>query len=396
MPVSPEQLGAHIVAEARALGFHRVGLSPVAPALRHDVYRAWLAAGRHGEMRYLATAAHDEARRDPRALLPEARTLVALALSYAHRDAPVPLRTGPRGRIARYARGEDYHTVLKSKLAKLSASIEAFAGAPVLSRPCVDTAPLFERDEAERGGLGFVAKNTMLIAPGLGSYVLLGELLLAAEARVGGPDDAPAAPPRKRCGQCRACLDACPTGAFVDAYVLDARRCISYLTIELEGPMPRALRALVGTHIFGCDICQDVCPFNAGSGEAGAPPAPELAAANVERGAPELIPLLALGANQYRQFVKRTALRRVHREQLLRNVCVALGNAGDATAVPALRGALADRHPLVRAHAAWALGRLGDEAGLRERLASGAEDDAAAREELEAALAEATSAPRTS
>jgi epoxyqueuosine reductase len=383
MPVSPEQLGAHIVAEARALGFGRVGLSPIAPAARHHLYSDWLAAGRHGEMSYLATPEAELARRDARSLLGEARTLVALALSYAHRDAPVPLRTGPRGRIARYARGEDYHTVLKSKLARLAASIMAFSGQPIVSRPCVDTVPLLERDEAERAGLGFVAKNTMLIAPGLGSYVLLGELLLAAEARL--PDAVE--PPRKRCGQCRACLDACPTGAFVDAYVLDARRCISYLTIELEGAMPRELRALVGTHIFGCDICQEVCPFNAGSGDPAAPPAPELAARGAERGAPELLPLLALGANQFRQFVKRTALRRVHREQLLRNVCVALGNAGDPVAVPALREALADRHPLVRAHAAWALGRLGDREGLHARVAAGAESDPAVREELDAALA---------
>ncbi len=385
MAVSPEQLGAHIVAEARALGFQRVGLSPIAPAARHALYRDWLAAGRHGDMAYLASDEHERARRDARSLLAGARTIVALALSYAHRDAPVPLRTGPRGRIARYARGADYHTVLKSKLARLATSIVDFAGEPIASRPCVDTLPLYERDEAERAGLGFVAKNTMLIAPGLGSYVLLGELLLAAEARL--PDGAAPAVPRKRCGQCRACLDACPTGAFVDAYVLDARRCISYLTIELEGPMPRELRPLVGTHVFGCDICQEVCPFNAGAGDPAMPPAPELAPLSVERGAPELIPMLALGANQFRQFVKRSALRRVHREQLLRNVCVALGNAGDVAAVPALRTALADRHPLVRAHAAWALGRLGDGAGLRARAACGEETDATVREEIDAALA---------
>ncbi len=389
MIVSPEELGARIVDEARALGFHRVGMSPVAPAARHGLYRDWLAAGHHGEMAYLAAHEHELARRDARALLAGARTIVAVALSYAQRNAPVPLRIGPRGRIARYARGADYHQVLKDKLTELARRIAEHAGEPVLARSCVDTLPLFERDEAERAGLGFVAKNTMIIAPGLGSYVLLGELLLVADASVAAGSTAAApAISRKRCGQCRACLDACPTGAFVDAYVLDARRCISYLTIELTGAIPRELRPLVGLHIFGCDICQEVCPFNAGTGAGEAPAAPELLAIDPERGAPELIPMLALGANQFRQFVKRSALRRVHRAQLLRNVCVALGNAGDSTAVPALRGALADRHPLVRAHAAWALGRLGDATGLRARLPD--EPDATVLEEIDAALATLT------
>jgi len=209
---------------------------------------------------------------------------------------------------------------------------------------------VLEREWAERAGLGFVAKNTMLIAPGLGSYVVLGELLVDAEL------PATAEPQKPRCGSCRACLDACPTGAFVDAFVLDARRCISYLTIEHEGVIPRELRAQMGTWVFGCDVCQEVCPFNAGAGEA---PDPLLQPRSTEHALPDLIALAGIGANQLRQLVKRTALRRISREVLLRNVAVALGNTGSPDAVPALVALLANRSALVRAHAIWALGHVG-------------------------------------
>jgi epoxyqueuosine reductase len=385
------ELGETIVKEARALGFHRVGLVPVAKAARHDLYSAWLAAGHHGDMAYLATPAHVEPRANAATLLAGAKTLVAVALAYPAETAPLVAadslrRTGPRGDIARYARGADYHTVMKTKLFALARAIAVAAGTPVAARPCVDTAPLLERDEAERAGLGFVAKNTMLIAPGLGSWVLLGELLLDAEATL------PTPPPRieKRCGSCRACLDACPTGAFVDAFALDARRCIAYLTIELTGSIPRELRPLIGTRIFGCDVCQEVCPWNAGTRSGEAPAAAELAPhpARIE---PELIALLQMGAYQFRRFVNRSALRRVHRAQFMRNVCVALGNAGDPAAIAPLREALTDDRALVRAHAAWALGRLADQAGLAARLAADpGETDAEVRVELELALAAAS------
>ena len=201
------------------------------------------------------------------------------------------------------------------------------------------------------GAVGFIAKNTLLIAPGAGSYVLLGELLVDAPLA----PTAPAAPPRPRCGGCRACLDACPTGAFVDAYVLDARRCISYLTIEHRGPIPRELRPAIGTWVFGCDVCQEVCPFNAGAGE---PPEPRLLPRSLDHALPDLIELAGKGTNQLRRFVRRTALRRIPRELLLRNTAVALGNTCAPEALPALAALLEDREPLVRGHAAWALGRL--------------------------------------
>jgi epoxyqueuosine reductase len=356
---------------ARELGFHRAAIVPIEPPRRLDIYESWLAAGMHGEMAYLAD--NVSPRRDMRELLASARTMVVVALAYERRD-PIPA-TALRGRIARYARGDDYHMVMRDKLVALADRLAEELGRPVAARPCVDSAPVLEREWAERGGLGFVAKNTMLIAPGLGSYVVLGEVLLDVEL------DAPATEPLKpRCGSCRACLDACPTGAFRDAYVLDARLCISYLTIEVEGAIPRELRAQMGTWVFGCDVCQEVCPFNAGEGE---PADARLVPRDGEHALPDLIALAARGANQMRQFVKRTALRRISREVLLRNVAVALGNTGSQDAVPALVSLLATGTPLVRAHAAWALGRL----GAHDVLRAHSDDDPDVRAEISSALA---------
>ncbi len=356
-----------IIDECRKLGFHRAGIIPVEPAARHAIYDAWVADGYAGEMTWLASPEAQAQRRDVREIFPAARTLVVVGLSYG---GPTPT-----GVIARYARGEDYHMTLKRKLTALTERIGAAAGQPVAARSCVDSAHVLERDLGERAGLGFVGKNTLLIAPGVGSYLLLGELLLDLDVAATAEE-----PARKRCGSCRLCLDACPTGAFVGEHILDARRCISYLTIELRGSIPRDLRPLMGTMIFGCDICQEVCPFNAGQG---VPGAPELAPGR--HAAPDLIALLGLGAAQFRQFVKRTALRRIPRAQLWRNVCVALGNAGDAGALPALRHALDGSSPLVRGHAAWALGRLGDREALEARRL--VEVDADVQEEIDLALA---------
>ena len=391
---SPEALRDVIVAEARRLGFHRVGLVPVQPPLRYQAYRDWLGRGMHGTMAYMAAPDHVRCRRDLRTLAEGARTLVVVALAYA-KSGGVPLELagdpgaapgrGPiRGFVARYARGSDYHGVLKERLRALAEAVSAAVGRPVAARPCVDSAPVLERDLAEAAGIGFTAKNTMLIAPGLGSYVVLGELLLDVDAA----PTATARPP-ERCGRCRACLDACPTGAFSEAYVLDARRCISYLTIEHEGSIPRALRPAVGTMIFGCDICQEVCPFNAAAPDRH-PPDPALAPRAPDRGAPDLLALLRLGANQRRRYVEGTALRRASREQLLRNICVALGNAGDARAIEPLADTLRDRSPVVRAHAAWALGRLG--AADVCRRAMDEEADPEVRAELGAALSDAARA----
>ena len=366
-----------LVEIAKQLGFTRAAIVPIEPPRRHELYAAWLDAGHAGEMAYLATPEHRAQRADLRTLLASARSLVVVALAYAKADPDVPLAR-LRGRIARYARGEDYHLVLRDKLVLLADQLASALETPVASRPCVDSAPVLEREWSERGGLGFIAKNTMLIAPGAGSYLVLGELLVDAEL----VPTAPVEPVRPRCGACRACLDACPTHAFVDAYVLDARRCISYLTIEHHASIPRELRASVGTWVFGCDVCQEVCPFNAGDGERHDP---MLAPRTGEHALPDLVALAHKGANQLRQFVKRTALRRVPREVLLRNVAVALGNTGDATAIPPLVALLRETSALVREHAVWALGRLRAFDVLRMHD----DDNALVREELARTLADA-------
>ena len=364
-----------IAALARELGFARAAIVPIEPPRRHDLYTSWLARGHGGEMAYLAAPEHIGPRADLRALLDSARALIVVALAYDRTD-PVPADRLLRGRIARYARGEDYHLVLRDRLVLLADRIATELGRPVASRPCVDSAPVLEREWAERGGLGFVAKNTMLIAPGVGSYVVLGELLVDADLAPTAPD----ALPKPRCGSCRSCLDACPTQAFTDAYLLDARRCISYLTIEHQGVIPRELRASIGTWVFGCDICQEVCPFNAGAGE---PPDSLLTPRSIEHALPDLIALAAKGANQLRRFVRRTALRRVSRDVLLRNIAVALGNTGSPDAIPTLVSLLAHRSPLVRLHAAWALGQL----RAHHVLMAHTDDDPDVQSEIAAALA---------
>ncbi|MEM6733690.1 MAG: tRNA epoxyqueuosine(34) reductase QueG, partial [Myxococcota bacterium] len=352
------------------LGFARMGICTVEPFERgHAAWQEWLEAERHGTMAYMA---EHSGRATPTSLLPEAKSLVVVALPYGRPRNSTPLH----GRVAAYALGSDYHRVLKEKLAQLAQHIEVETGGQVLARACVDSAPLLEREAAHRAGVGFIAKSTMVIAPGLGSYVLLGELLLNVEL----PASTPAKP---RCGRCRSCLDACPTGAFVDAYVLDARRCISYLTIEHRGSIPRELRALMGDWVFGCDVCQQVCPFN-GSNKP-RPVAPELAPSATRSYA--LIDLLELGSAAHRRLVAGTALRRAPRWQLMRNAAVALGNSKDSSVVPGLERALrTNRYPIVREHAAWALGRLGAVEVLVDCRET--EEDEAVLEEIELSLAD--------
>jgi epoxyqueuosine reductase len=373
------ELADAIRGAALELGFARVGFCPIEPfEAGGRALRDWLAAGHHGEMAYLA----GEPRADPRALLPEARSLVVVALPYG-RDVPAPARSQGEpvplsGRIARYALGADYHGLLKERLRRLADRCASFVGRPVLARPCVDTAPLLEREAARRSGIGFTAKSTMTIAPGLGSYVLLGELLLDVEL-------APGAPIAPSCGACRSCLDACPTGAFVDAYTLDARRCISYLTIELRGAIPLPLRPMIGRWVFGCDVCQEVCPFN--HSRHPRPGDPELQA-KPRLSDVDLLGLLALTSKGHRRFVRGTALHRVSRRRLQRNAAVALGNTRNPDAVPPLlRQLTTSESVLVRGHCAWALGQIGTSearAGLSARRE--VETDASVIAEIDAAI----------
>ncbi|MEB2313641.1 MAG: tRNA epoxyqueuosine(34) reductase QueG [Sorangiineae bacterium] len=381
---SPDLLAARIAEAALGLGFTQVGF---APATRLEAGAArlerWLAAGFHGAMSFLER----DDRADPTRLLPEARSIIVVALGYGKPPPAgrLPLRRGDGGApwfgtIASYARGEDYHLVVKEKLHRLAERCSEIAGRPVRSRACTDSAPLLEGEAAARAGIGFVGKNTLVITPGSGSFFLLGELLVDLEIT-------PGEPVRPGCGSCRACLDACPTGALLDGQLIDARRCISYLTIELTGAIPRELRPLIGTHVYGCDICQVVCPYN--SKESAGARAPEFEP-RPALDPPELVALLELGAAGYRKLVKRTALRRSNRYTLARNAAVALGNTGAPGAVAPLARALAN-HPsaLVRGHAAWALGRLGG-AEARAALEAGLERerDAEVREELALALDE--------
>jgi epoxyqueuosine reductase len=364
---------------ARELGFAALGVARVEPFVAAEAaMQARVAAGKLAGLPWFdAARAHRACHPEER--FPWARSLVVAAATYAH-DAPA--RSGRRaGRIARYAWGRDYHDELARRLRTLAALLDELAGRPLRSAVLVDTAALAEREAARRAGLGWFGKHSGLLAPG-GSWTLLGTLVTELEL----PPDQPL---RKTCGACTRCLVACPTGALrLDApYELDNARCISYLTIEHRGPIPRDLRPLIGDWLFGCDICQEVCPVNR------RPPGASLAALAADAGVgPALDPseLLGLDEAAFRARFRHTPLWRPRRRGLLRNACVVLGNLRDPAAVPALCRALDDAEPLVRGHAAWALGRIGGPAAamaLQARLA--VEEDAWVREELALALEEA-------
>jgi len=339
--VRPE---AAIRAHASRLGFDACGFAAVAPLPRDAFLAGWLDAGCGGEMRYLER--HAERRLTVAGILSTARTIISLAFPYR---PPVPARIDwraeLRGRIAAYALGSDYHDVIERKLAAFQAFLaERFPGCA--SRRYVDTGAVLEREWAVRAGLGWFGKNTMLLSTRRGSWFFLAELVTDL-------DLAPDEPGADHCGRCTACLTGCPTGALREGLVLDARRCISYLTIEHRGAIPHDLRPALGEWIFGCDVCQEVCPWNE-------PPAPDPAREAWQH--PSLPDVLALDAEGFRARFGRTPLRRAKRRGLLRNAAVVLGNTGNPAAVPALARALDDPEPLVRGHAAWALGAIGGRA----------------------------------
>jgi epoxyqueuosine reductase len=363
-------------AQAGELGFELAGIALPQAAPGWERFASWLERGYAGEMAYLYLGS--EARRDPQRLLPGTRSLVLLALSYrqaAWRPGPPPLH----GKVASYAAGKDYHEVLWRKLDRLAEWLSGEVPG-TRSRGLVDTGPLLERDFARLAGLGWFGKNTMLINKGLGSFFFLAALLTTAELT---PD-----PPHlgSHCGTCRACLDACPTHAFPEPGVLDSTRCISYLTIELRRPIPNELRKGLGHHVFGCDICQDVCPWNRRAPEGREP---LLQPSLGKGGTVELTELLGLSADEFRSRFRRTALWRSRRRGMLRNAALALGNERDQRAVPALLRALEDEEPLVRGAAAWALGQIGGVeaiSALQERLEVEKDDGVAG--EIRAALGE--------
>jgi epoxyqueuosine reductase len=324
---------------------------------------------------------------NPRRATPDARSVIALAFPYPsglRPDSPSPMPAGPgrgspRGRIASYALGRDYHEVLLERMQPL---LELLRSRGYRAKTYVDHGWLLDRAAAARAGIGWLGKNTNLLVPGIGSTVLLCEIVTSAELDLDEPL-------KKTCGSCDACIRVCPTGALVAPGVLDNRRCISYWTIEHRGVIPREIRPLIGDWIFGCDLCQDVCPVNHSaeeacpSGEATGAFGPALDPN------PRLEELLTLDEETFRQRFRETALWRTRRSGLVRNVCIALGNVADRSSVPALECALDDQEPLVRGHAAWALGRIGGPAARRalEKVLS-REDEAWVREETLQALEE--------
>ncbi|HEV2126875.1 MAG TPA: tRNA epoxyqueuosine(34) reductase QueG [Chloroflexota bacterium] len=340
-----------IKAAAFAIGFDRAGVSDAEPLREAEAsIQRRIADGYMDGLRWFTPERARLATR-PQELLPGAKSILALAASYLGQQGPPPVEPGnPRGRIARYAWGRDYHDVLKEMARTLIERIEAIAGRPVKARIFVDSSPLAERAVAERAGLGWFGKNTMLLLPGAGSWAFLCEIITDVEVE-------PDRPVAKSCGACHRCFDVCPTGALVAPGVLHNARCISFLTIELKDRIPRELRPLMGNWIFGCDDCQEVCPVNRKALPARIA---DLRVYDQETAFPALIPLLKLTDGEFRARYKRTPVLRAKSWGLQRNVCIALGNSGDPAAIPALSAVVADPdcHPLVREHAAWALGRF--------------------------------------
>ncbi len=340
MMIEASRLGELLKAQAYGLGFDLVGITRLGPAETAGAFDEWLEKGYAGEMHYLPRAA--DKRRDSRLPVPGARTAVVVGMNYGGWE--------PSGPVARYARGDDYHELMLERLQWLHEWIESTLTRPVVGKPYVDTGPILERDLARRAGLGWFGKNTNLINPTLGSFFFIGVLLLDLDL----PPDAPFA--ADRCGTCTRCLDACPTEAFVGPHELDARRCIAYLTIELKGAIPPALREQIGDHLYGCDVCQDVCPWNVRFSrpltESAFAPRKAVAGRNARSLAREL---LAMTESEFSASFRRSPMKRAKLKGLKRNAAVVLGNAANPDDRPVLETALDDKEPIVREHAAWAL-----------------------------------------
>lgn len=336
-------LTAEVKALALELGFARVGIAKAERLAEHAArLDAWIEAGHHGQMSYMAETAEVHADPTHAAMMPSARSVIVLAMPYARSRA---LAFAEPGRIARYAQGRDYHGLLYDRTRAIKRQLRA-AGAT--ARATVDTMPALERAWAARAGIGFVGKNGLVIVPGVGSHVLLSLVLTSAELVIDEPI-------KDRCGECRLCLDACPTQAFLGPRQLDARRCISYLTIEHEGAIPDELRAGIGPWLFGCDACQDVCPYNRTTQPA--PPDRDPFAPRDrwnELGAEDF---LRMNEAVFDTYTRGSALRRAGREGMARNAAIVLGNAKDKRHLPVLQHAAAhDPSEVVREAATWALG----------------------------------------
>ena len=379
-------LADRIKSHALTLGFQLCGVTtPDSPGHLLE-YQTWLDDGLHADMSYMASPRAREMRADPRALFPACKSILVLAANYFQGDSGSSEASAQAGRVARYAWGRDYHEVLISRLKDLIAFVEVAAGRPVQHRLYTDTGPVLEREMAQRAGLGWIGKNTMLINPDIGSWTLLAEAMLDLEL----PSDEPFVP--DLCGSCTRCIDACPT----DAILLEPRRvdsgsCISYLTIEHRGTLPVERRADLKDWIFGCDVCQEVCPWNQrfAHSQEDSDFAPRSPLPN-----PQYLELLDLSQAEFSTVFRGTALKRAKRVGLLRNAAVALGNASEsADAVSALERILrSDPDAVVRAHAAWALAQCdGDTVQSMLRAALEIEVDQAVLAEIETALEARTS-----
>jgi epoxyqueuosine reductase len=366
-------LKERLKARARDLGFDTAAITPAALAGETgDRLEAFLALGRHGDMEWMA--AHADRRRSPTALWAQARSALVVATNYGPELDPMArLEAASTGVVSVYALRRDYHDVMKGKLKQLAQWVAHDSGAGV--KVFVDTAPLMEKPLAERAGIGWQGKHTNLVSRRFGSWLFLGVLLTDLELE-------PDAPEPDHCGQCRACLDVCPTKAFPAPYQLDARRCISYLTIEHKGHIAREFRAAMGNRIYGCDDCLAVCPWNKFA-QAGSV---ARLAVNDELAAPPLADLAGLDDAAFRRLFRGTPVKRTGRDRFVRNVLIAIGNSGDPSLLPVVRQRLSDASELVRAMAVWALSRLGDEAefaALKARHLAG-EADGQVREEWQA------------
>ncbi|HEY2787543.1 MAG TPA: tRNA epoxyqueuosine(34) reductase QueG [Fimbriiglobus sp.] len=336
-------------AEATRLGFSLSGIAPATDADGFDRFRDWLARGYHGEMGYLQK--FESERRNPRGILESVKSVLMVGFEYGPSSTPHSSHQTPHlGRVAAYARGPDYHHTMWDRLNELAVWLEGEIACE--SRAVADTAPLLERDFARRAGLGWVGNNTMLIHPARGSYFFLGAVLTSLTLEPDPPFEA------RHCGTCTACLDACPTAAFPEPGVLDATKCISYLTIEHRSAIPLAAREAVGDWVFGCDVCQDVCPWNRFAGPGGSPPDPTLSTL-------DCVALLGLDEPSFRAKFRNTVFFRAKRAGMLRNAAVVLGNTGDETCLPALDRAAGDPNELVREAAVWAAERVRQRRDLR-------------------------------
>ncbi len=359
---------AAIRQRARELGFDDCRFTTAAPPEHTAQFQKWIQAGQHGEMGYLARNA--DKRVEPEQVLAGARSVISLAVSYSansgqrsavsegHAATPLATEHGPlnTGIVARYARFTDYHDVLAAPLKQLTEAVNQLGGAETRSLWYVDTGPLLERDLAQRAGLGFAGKHTNLISRRLGNWFFLAEIITTLELE-------PDAAEKNRCGSCTRCITACPTQAITAPFQLDARRCISYLTIELKGAIPVEFRSAIGSRIYGCDDCLAACPWNKFA-QAGSL---MRAHARADLAQPDLLELLALDDAGFKRRFTGTPMLRTKRRGLLRNVCVALGNVGDATALPHLERAAADPEPLIAEHAHWAIGQINARHGVELR-----------------------------